>query len=126
MPRGKSGGKGAKGKGGKGKGGKGKGGKGGKRDGMEVDGGASYVGYYQDDWGCDYASHFPMFAGNLGMLSNLDAIAANSKAVAINFQEAVMKKKRSAEMDDQVMGAAPQPRPLPSITVADLNPKDEQ
>ena len=36
-----------------------------------------------------------------------------------------MKKRRSAEMDDQVMGAAPQPRPLPSITVADLNPKDE-
>ena len=75
MPRGKSGGKGAKGKGGKGKGGKGKSGKGGKGDGMEIDGGASYVGYYQDDWGYDYASYFPMFASNLGMLGNLNGVA---------------------------------------------------
>ena len=69
MPRGKTCGKGAKGKGGKGKGGSGKG-KGGKGDGMDIDGGASYVGYHE--YAYDYTRHFPMFAGNLGMLGNLE------------------------------------------------------
>ena len=38
---------------------------------METDGGAGYVGY-QSDYAYDYASQFPMFGGNLGMLSNLE------------------------------------------------------
>ena len=38
---------------------------------MDTDGGAGYVGY-QSDYAYDYASQFPMFGGNLGMLGNLE------------------------------------------------------
>ena len=44
---------------------------------METDGGASYVGY-QSDYAYDYASHFPMFGGNLGMLGNLEPKTAST------------------------------------------------